>query len=262
MTTDLGHLPWAFVAGVALLFGCLVGSFLNVVIYRLPRGESIVWPGSHCPRCAAPLHWWENIPLVSFTLLRGRCRTCRESIPWRYPLVEAMTGALWLALALREGVGLRFLAETALVSALVAIFWIDLDTMLILDAITWPGIALGIAYSAGLEHALIPHLLAAIGGYLFFRLIEWGSERALGVAGMGRGDAKLAALMGAWLGPAGLAVGLMVAFVLGSAIGLVLRARAGESRPFPFGPSMVLGALTSVFGGQAIWGWYLRVVLG
>lgn len=244
------------------MFGCLIGSFLNVVIFRVPNGESILWPNSHCPRCSTPLNWWENIPLLSFALLMGRCRSCKEPISSRYPLVEATTGVLWAILMVQNGLTSQFFAQATLVSALIAIFWIDIDTMLILDVITFPGIALGLLYGGLLGAGWVPHAGAAIAGYAFFRLIEWGSEKALGVAGMGRGDAKLAAMMGAWLGPSGLTVALMVAFCLGSVVGLILRARAGESRPYPFGPSLVVGALTSVFAGSAIWNWYMHLVLG
>lgn len=244
------------------MFGCLIGSFLNVVIFRVPNGESILWPSSHCPRCSTPLNWWENIPILSYSLLGGRCRTCREAISRRYPLVEATTGAFWAILMAQNGLTPQFFAQAALVSALIAIYWIDIDTMLILDVITLPGIVAGILYGGFLGAGWVPHAGAAIAGYAFFRLIEWGSEKVLGVAGMGRGDAKLAAMMGAWLGPTGLTVALMIAFCLGSAVGLILRARAGESRPYPFGPSLVVGALTSVFAGSAIWQWYMHLVMG
>lgn len=263
MTMDQANLPMAFVAIVACVFGCMIGSFLNVVIYRLPNEESIVWPGSHCPKCDTALQWYENIPLLSYAVLRGKCRTCKQPIAWRYPMVEATTGLLWLALMLREGPTPRFFAEALLASALVAIFWIDVDTMLILDVMTWPGIALGLVFAALLSQALPLHLAAAVGGYGFFRLIEWGSEKVMGVAGMGRGDAKLAAMMGAWLGPSGLAVALMIAFMLGSVIGLALKARAGgESKPFPFGPALVLGTFASMFAGQSIWAWYVGLLMG
>lgn len=260
MTIDTSNLPGAYFACAAFVFGCMIGSFLNVVIYRLPREESVVAPGSHCPRCNTPLHWYENLPVLSYLALRGKCRTCGVSISWRYPVVELTTGLLWVALVLQEGPGLRFLAEAFLVSALVAIFWIDVDTMLILDVMTWPGIAVGILFGGLVAHAWGLHVAAAVGGYAFFRLIEWASERMLGSPGMGRGDAKLAALMGAWLGPSGLAVALMIAFTLGSIVGLALRARAGESKPFPFGPAMVLGTLASLFVGAPLWNWYLGLL--
>lgn len=262
MTTMQTQLPWAFVVSATFVFGCLLGSFLNVVIFRVPNGESIVAPGSHCPRCSTPLNWWENIPLLSYALLRARCRTCHEAISLRYPLVEATNGALWAILAAQGGINPRFFAQSALVSALIAIFWIDIDTMLILDVITLPGIIAGLFYGGWLGLGWIAHAGAALAGYAFFRLIEWGSEKWLGTPGMGRGDAKLAALMGAWLGPSGLLVALMVAFCLGSIVGLILRSRSGESQPYPFGPSLVVGALTSVFGGSAIWSWYMHLMLG
>lgn len=263
MTTVVTQLPAAFLASVVLVFGCMIGSFLNVVIYRLPREESVVWPGSHCPHCSTPLQWWENLPIMSYLALRGRCRTCREPISWRYPVVEASTGLLWVALLLREGPTPRFFAEAVLVALLMAIFWIDIDTMYILDVTTWPGIALGLLFGALVMGAWLPHTAAAVGGYAFFRFIEWASEKALGVPGMGRGDAKLAALMGAWLGPSGLAVALMIAFTLGSVVGLALKARSGgESKPFPFGPSLVVGAVASLFAGSALWSWYLGLILG
>lgn len=274
-------LPLPMLAGVVFMFGCLIGSFLNVVIHRVPRDESIVVPGSHCPECGRMLSWYENIPLFSWLAQAARCRGCGRPISWRYPANEAFIGLLWVALVARDGLSLRFAGEAALVCALVAIFWIDLDTMLILDVITLPFIALGLAYGWLVAGAPVPCLLASAGGYGLFRLIEWASERLLGRPGMGRGDAKLAALMGAWLGPVGLTVGVFLSFLIGSAVGLLLLGVSGRrleqlalpwgqartyrsrySQPFPFGPAMVAGALVAMFWGQPLWRWYTGLLGG
>lgn len=240
--------PWVFV------FGLLIGSFLNVVIYRLPKGESIAWPGSHCPRCLVPLKWWENIPLASFLGLRGRCRSCREPISWRYPVVEALTGVLFVGVYLSKGLpqGILWAIFCAL---LVAIFWIDIDEMLILHVTTIPGILLGIGYHVWTGQWL-GALLAAVAGFAFFEGVYYLSLWILKKEGMGQGDAMLAAMLGAWLGPVGLLIALYLSFLFGSVVGLALRFRHGESRPFPFGPAMVAGAFISLFWGANIWHWY------
>lgn len=261
-------IPSPLVWIAVLTYGAVIGSFLNVVIHRLPREESIAWPGSRCPHCMTALGWKENIPLLSYLFLKGRCRSCKEPISWRYPLVEALNAGLYAALFAAFGPTLQFLALAAMASLLLVIFWIDLDTMYILNVTTYPGIALGILYGGFLEGRWGASLAAAAAGYGLFWLISEGSRLYLKAInsvhedGMGLGDAKLAAMMGAWLGPGRLVVALFAAFLLGSLIGLALKARSGKSEPFPFGPALVIGAFMGLFAGEPIWRWYLGFLLG
>ena len=261
-------IPAPLVWIAVLAYGAIIGSFLNVVIYRLPREESIAWPGSHCPHCNTALSWKDNLPLLSYALLKGRCRYCKEPISWRYPVVEALNAAAYVALLAAFGPTLQFVALAALASLLIVIFWIDLDTMYILNVTTYPGIALGILYGGLIEGRWLPTLAAAAAGYGLFWLISEGSRLYLKAIksehedGMGLGDAKLAAMMGAWLGPGPLVVALFAAFLLGSIIGLALKARSGKSEPFPFGPALVIGAFTALFAGESIWRWYMGFLVG
>lgn len=261
-------IPGTVLWTAVLLYGAIIGSFLNVVIHRLPREESIAWPGSRCPKCETPLTWWENLPILSWLALMGKCRTCKEPISWRYPVVEATNAVLYVALLMAFGPTLQFVALAALASVLLAIFWIDIDTMLILNVLTFPGIALGLLYGGLIEGRWLASLGAAVAGYGLFWLISEGSAwylKAIGsehTDGMGMGDAKLAAMMGAWLGPERLVVALFMGFLLGSVIGLILKYRAGKSEPFPFGPALVVGTFAGLFVGESVWRWYMGLMVG
>ena len=232
--------------------GAVLGSFANVVIHRLPRGDSIVVPGSRCPHCGTPIRAWDNVPLVSFVLLRARCRHCGGPIAWRYPLVEALMAALFVA------VGLRFHDLLPLVSGLVFAFlmvvitFIDLDHQLILNRITYPGIVIGLVLAA-LKGQLLSAALAAAGAAAVILAIVVVSR-----GGMGGGDIKLAALMGAFLGWPAVAVALFVAFLAGGTVGIILLALRlrGRKDAIPFGPALAAGALAALFWGDAIARWY------
>jgi len=270
-----------FIAIVAGLFGAVVGSFLNVVILRLPAGESVVFPGSHCPRCGAPIRPWDNIPVLGWIALGGRCRDCREPIALRYPLVELANALLWAALALRFGPGFQFFAFAALCSALLTITLIDVDHWIIPDAITLPGIAAGLAASfflpprgslivgflhhrLGLDH--LPGFLASVGfwdslaalllgGGLFY-LVAWISR-----GGMGGGDIKLTAMMGAFLGMRDLGVAVFIGLLAGSVVGIALMIAGRKTRKdaIPFGPFLALGGICAVFWGGPLVDWYLNM---
>lgn len=261
-------IPMPLVWTAVLIYGAIIGSFLNVVIHRLPREESIAWPGSRCPHCMTALTWKDNLPLLSYALLGGKCRSCKEPISIRYPLVEALNALLYGALLAAFGPTLQFVALAGMASVLVAIFFIDLDTMYILNVLTYPGILAGLIYGGVIEGRWIPTLAAAAAGYGLFWLICEGSKlylKAIGsehTDGMGMGDAKLAAMMGAWLGPERLVVALFASFLLGSVVGLALKARAGKSEPFPFGPALVIGTFVGLFAGNAIWRWYMGFLVG
>ena len=246
---------------VALGLGLIVGSFANGVIYRLPRLESVVWPGSHCPHCQAPIRWYDNIPLLSFLLLRGRCRACAKPISWRYPLVEALTGALFVHSVDAFGVSLRAAESMVLGVLLLIVFFIDLDHYIIPNRITYPGTVLGLAFTAAIAGWRAAGIAAVTGVALaaLFILINVVSARVLGEEGMGMGDAKLAAMIGAFLGwPIG-AVAILLGVFLGGAVGLCLLALRlkGRREHIPFGPALAAGAVAAMWWGQGLLHWYL-----
>jgi leader peptidase (prepilin peptidase) / N-methyltransferase len=245
---------------LAAVGGLLVGSFLNVVAWRLPRGESLVAPGSHCPGCDAPVRSYDNVPVVSWLLLRGRCRDCRRSISIRYPLVEAGSAALAAAVvAARHGTHDLALGLT-LVALLVPIALIDLDHRLIPNRLTALGAAAALAIGAATDLGGVPQQLiagAAAGGFLLAAALARPG-------GMGMGDVKLAAMLGLFLGRE-VAVALLVALLAGSAVGVAIMVRkgAGEGRrtAIPFGPFLALGGVVALLAGPAVVGWYLSSVV-
>ena len=254
---------------LALLLGLCIGSFLNVVVWRVPRGESVVWPGSHCPRCGHDLPWNNNIPVLSWLVLRGRCQFCHGPTSIEYPLIELLTGGLWVLLA-QQGVGrlgpldplANLLAGGLLLSLLLPLALIDLRTMRLPEPLCRWGVICGLVLSAiagfwlgsGSE-LLLWHALAAATGLLVFEAISNLGEKLLGAPALGLGDAKLAALLGAWLGFQGLAMACAVAVVLGAAFGLAGRLGGwlGPKEPFPFGPFLAVGGLLSWLACDALW---------
>jgi leader peptidase (prepilin peptidase) / N-methyltransferase len=219
------------------LAGAAVGSFLNVVIARVPAGESIVHPRSRCPRCGTPIAWYDNLPVVSWLLLRARCRSCRAPISWRYPLVELLgAGAALLALQ-RHGPSLAGLAEFAFVAALVALAFIDLDTWLLPNEITWPLIAVGLA-AAWAGAAAAPSLRAAAWGaglgFGAFATVSLVGSRLLKREALGFGDVWLLAGLGAWLGHVALLPVVLLASLQGSVVGIAL-VLLGRAQPGPGG---------------------------
>jgi leader peptidase (prepilin peptidase)/N-methyltransferase len=241
--------------------GLIIGSFLNVVIHRLPREESLVTPRSRCPACRTPIRPWDNIPVLSFLVLRGRCRACGHPIAWRYPLVEGLTASLFLLAALRFGFTLHTGTVLVFVSALVAIAFIDLDHQIIPNAITLPGIPLGLL--AGLSVGNPPLLERVVGalagaGFLYLVLLYGGA--VYGQDAMGEGDLNLIALVGAFLGWKGVVVTILLGCLSGSVVGLALIGlrRLRRREHMPFGPFLAFGALVALFWGDALVGWYLR----
>jgi leader peptidase (prepilin peptidase) / N-methyltransferase len=246
----------ASAAVLAGVLGTIVGSFLNVVAYRLPRGESLVRPGSRCPGCATPIRPYDNVPVLGWLALRGRCRSCRAAIPVRYPLVEAATGLACAAVVLRLGAEPEALLGIVLVLLLVPITLIDLDFHLIPNVLTGLGALAAVALVIVLEpHALPEHLLAgaAAGGFL---LAAW----IVHPAGMGMGDVKLAAVLGLFLGRA-VGPAMFAALIAGSVVGAAIVARKGmaEGRKsgLPFGPWLAFGGLLGLLAGDAAVSWYL-----
>jgi leader peptidase (prepilin peptidase)/N-methyltransferase len=248
--------------GFVCAFGAIIGSFLNVCIARLPAGRSIVRPPSHCPRCQNLIAWYDNVPILSYLVLAGHCRTCRVRISARYPAVEVLTGALAVAVFLRLGPTLAFAGYFALAAALVVITFIDLDHQLIPDVISLPGIVVGLAFS--LVSPLVTPLDAALGvlaGGGTLLAVAWLYKTFRGQEGMGGGDVKLLAMIGAFLGWQSIFVTLFVGSVIGSIIGvaLMLYQRADTKLAIPFGPFLAGGALVYLFWGDRILAFYFGV---
>ncbi len=232
------------------VLGLLVGSFLNVVIYRLPRGESLVTPGSHCPSCGAPVKPYDNIPVVSWLLLRGRCRSCAAPISPRYPLVEALTGAAFVGVALTRGVNDDLAVWLPFAAMLIAVAGIDLDHRIIPNKILLPAAIWGLAATIAFRPDNVDDALIA-GGIAFGALLLAALAYP---AGMGMGDVKLAGVMGIYLGSS-VAPAMLVAFITGSLVGLLIIAREGRDarkKGVPFGPFLALGGLVGIFAGPEL----------
>lgn len=240
-------------------FGAIIGSFLNVCIARLPDGRSVVRPPSHCPKCQTYLSWYENVPILSYLVLGGRCRTCKIRISPIYPAVEVLTGALAVALFLRLGPTLAFAGYFAFAAALVVITFIDLDHQIIPDVISLPGIVVGLAFS--LVSPLVTPLDALLGvlaGGGVLLSVAWLYKTFRGQEGMGGGDIKLLAMIGAFLGWQSIFVTLFVGSVIGSIIGVVVMLYEGADTKLaiPFGPFLAGGALVYLFWGERILAFY------
>ena len=249
----------ASMLAIAASFGAILGSFANVIIYRVPRGESIVVPGSRCPHCQVPIRAWDNIPLVSFLLLHGRCRRCGARIALRYPLVEglmailaATTWAAFLPVPPSAASLSRFLSALIFLFLLLVITFIDLDHQLILNRITYPGFVIGLALAAA-QGRVGPAALSALGAAALIASIV-----ILSRGGMGGGDIKLAGLIGAFLSWPGVAVALFAGFLAGGLVGIVLLALRlrGRKDAIPFGPALAVGGVVALFWGEAIARWY------
>lgn len=239
--------------------GLVMGSFLNVVAWRVPRRESLVKPRSHCPGCDAPLKPWENIPLVSWILLRGHCRSCGGHISARYPVVEAVTAALYVAVVLVKGVTGEALIGIVLVTVLVPVALIDLDHRIIPNRVLLPGAVIGLVLVATLERGvLVEHLIAAAAAGGFFLAAALAYPR-----GMGMGDVKLAAVLGLYLGRS-VAPAVLVAVLAATVVGLGVIARrgaaVGRKTAIPFGPFLALGAVVGLLAGPAIVHAYLATL--
>lgn len=298
-------------------FGAMVGSFLNVVIYRLPVAmlalwpdenetpassedeipadwggrfryafqywlsdtwwslaycwsefgreaktalHRLSWPSSHCSQCKMPIKAYDNIPILSWFLLLGRCRHCKQPFSFRYALNEIICGGLFLGIWYLAPTPLEFLFLTSLIGSLWAIFWIDFDQQLIFNVITYPSILMGIVYNLS-KGTLSISFAGILLGYILLEGIVLLSIVAMGKEGMGGGDVKLAMLLGSWLGPQLLLVALALAFLLGSAVGVWLLWLRKSSRPFPFGPALVLGGIISLSIGEFLWTWYIKAVV-
>lgn len=247
------------------VLGCCLGSFFNVVIHRLPAGESLVSPGSCCPTCKHRIAFYDNIPLLSYLLLKGKCRYCRVGISIRYPLVEAVTGGLAFFLFRLHGLDVQFFIELFLVSVLVIITFIDLDTYTIPNTLSLGGLIIGVVLSFFSERvSWFDSLLGLLIGGGFLYLIAIGYEFLRHQEGLGMGDVKLMGMIGAFVGWPGVVFTTLAASLLGTLVGGIVmwRSRKGLATMLPFGPFLSIGAVCYLFWGEGLFNWYLGVVLG
>lgn len=264
---------FALLGFYAFAIGAIIGSFLNVVIHRYPREESIVFPGSHCPHCNVAIRWYDNIPILSFLILRGRCRACGEGIAWRYPLVELANALFYLATFLYTGPTIAFLIVAAIISMTIALIYIDADIQILPNVIDLPGIAFGLGAGAlglGIVHPslmLADSLIDSLFGALLGAAIVWAIIGAYWLVrraeGMGRGDVKMLAMIGAVTGWRSVAGVLMLASVTGTLISLplVIRSGRGMRTAIPFGVFLGIGFLSVLFFGHAMADWYLNFLV-
>lgn len=248
-----------FALTFAALFGAVIGSFLNVCIHRLPRGTSIVWPASACPTCGRALSWFENIPVVSYAFLRGRCRTCRTPISPRYPIVEALTAAMFALGWWYYGPGPLLASRLVFGCALIVLFAIDLEHHLLPNVITIPSIAIGFLLSVINPPGWKSSLLGIVGGGGVLFLIAEGYYRVRREEGLGMGDVKMLAMIGAFLGWPLTLLSLMIASLAGTIVGvaLIVTGRGTMKYALPFGTFLAIGAAVSATVGQTMLDWYL-----
>ncbi len=277
--------PTAWMIAIAGLFGLIIGSFLNVVIHRLPRmmeqaweqeARAVLdptlsapapaprfdlwWPGSACPHCARPIRAHENIPLFSYLLLRGRCPGCSQRISWQYPLVELLTAVLFAVCIAHFGVTIGGVAALAFTGVLVAAAGIDARTTLLPDQLTLPLLWLGLAVNSfGVFTDLESAVIGAMAGYLSLWLVYQGFRLLTGKEGMGYGDFKLLAALGAWLGWQALPMILLLASLVGAVVGITLILLRGRDRnvPIPFGPYLAAAGWLALIGGDRLLAVYL-----
>jgi leader peptidase (prepilin peptidase)/N-methyltransferase len=248
---------------MGFIFGLVIGSFLNVCIHRLPSSQSIAHPRSRCPQCGHLIRVYDNIPVLSYLILRGRCRDCGARISLRYPVVELLSGAFAAMAVARFGLGWQALLMYALIAAFLVITFIDLDHRIIPDVITLPGIPIGLAASFG--PGMISPLeslvgILAGGGSLF--LVAWGYQLVTQREGMGGGDIKLLAMIGAFIGWKGVLLTIFIASLTGTLAGmaLIFRRRGDMKLAVPFGPFLAVGAIAYLFMGPELMSWYLSAV--
>lgn len=258
-----------FVAVAAFLFGAIIGSFLNVVIHRLPLGESIVFPASRCPHCRTTIRAYDNIPVVSWVLLRGRCRACSERIDARYPLIELANGTFYSAIVVLGGIRWEGLLLAAIVSITIALIYIDLDIQILPDVLDLPGVVIGIAIGALgvgermpsllLSRSLLESVIGAALGYAILFTISRLYRAFRNIEGMGEGDFKMMAMIGAVSGWPALLPVLFLASITGAVFGIALAIRRGSDLQIalPFGVFLGLASLAVIFFGSTLAGWYL-----
>jgi leader peptidase (prepilin peptidase)/N-methyltransferase len=247
---------------IVLIFilGLIVGSFSNVCIYRIPRNESIAYPASHCPKCHSNISPKDNIPLLSYILLKGRCRNCKSKISIQYPIVELLTGLIYLIIYLIYDLSIQTLIYIILASALIIISFIDLNEQIVPDVISLPGIVLGFIISFFVPYiSFVNSALGILAGGGIILIIGLAGSVIFKKEAMGGGDVKLAAMIGAFLGWRYSIISLFLGFFLGAIVGIILILSKIKSREdvVPFGPFIVLGSLITLLWGEKILSWYL-----
>lgn len=259
---------------VSFVFGSMVGSFLNVCIYRLPRGESIISPWSHCPHCKKGIAWYNNIPFLSYLILKGKCRNCGAKITFRYFIVEFLTALLFLLLFGKFGLSFNLPIYLIFTCGLIIATFTDFEHWIIPDVVTCPGMILGLILSIVYPNLqrILPHwskmctspwegllasLFGAISGGAFLYLIGIVGKKAFKKEAMGGGDVKLLAMVGAFLGWQMVALTIFLSSLFGSVVGIVIKLRKGQSY-IPYGPYLALGAIVSLLWGERLINWYFR----
>jgi len=253
--------------------GAIIGSFLNVVIHRYPREESVVFPPSRCPHCHAQIRPWDNVPILAWLWLRGRCRDCKGPIDARYPLVELANALFYLAVYQRTGVSVAFLPVAALVSMTIVLIYIDLDIQILPDVIDLPGVAIGLAIGALHLGAVVPELMlsktllesvtGAVAGAGVLLIISLSYKLIRKVEGMGLGDVKMMAMLGAVLGWEPLFPLLVLASVAGALVGIIVASKSAEGLKvaLPFGVFLGIAFLVVLLFGNDLWEFYLRMLI-
>lgn len=278
-------IPQPLIYVVAGIFGVVIGSFLNVVIHRVPREESIVLPSSRCPSCGAVIAFYDNLPVLSYVMLGGRCRSCKVHISARYPAVEALTALLWVAVAWRDGLSFALPFDLIFVTAITALIFIDAEHMILPNAITYPGIAfaliarVALPFLMGAPHfddlpmllngvlagmpiwaaSLVGALIGALAGGGSLWLMGWLWERLRGVEAMGLGDVKMMFMVGAYQGWRLTILNIFLGVLSGSLIGILLMLRQGKrdmKMLLPFGVFLGIGAIAALLFGSQIVDWY------
>jgi leader peptidase (prepilin peptidase) / N-methyltransferase len=277
--------PPIFAYIICGVFGAIIGSFLNVVIHRLPREESVVFPNSRCPKCGAVIAFYDNVPVLSYLVLTGKCRACKTPISARYPAVELMTGLLFVAVAYHDGLTVALSFDLVFVASIVALIFIDVEHYLLPNAITYPGIAfalvarLVIPFLTGTPHfddvpplmngalagmpiwaaSLIGALIGALVGGGSLWLMGWTWEKLRGIEAMGLGDVKMMFMVGAYLGWRLTILTIFMGVLSGSVIGTLLMLRQGKRNMqmlLPFGVFLGIGAIAAILVGPPIVTWY------
>jgi leader peptidase (prepilin peptidase)/N-methyltransferase len=288
MSATLTMIPFWFIISVTVLFGLIIGSFLNVVIARIPRMLEREWhtqcteflgsapqvketespfnlciPASHCPQCKAKIAFYDNIPLLSYCWLKGRCRHCHNKISIRYPLVEGLSAVLALFVILTFGVTLKAAAALLFVWSLIALTFIDIDEQILPDQITLPLLWLGLIFNINALFIDLPSaVIGAVTGYVILWSIYWAYKLLTKKEGMGYGDFKLLAMIGAWLGVQSLPMTLFFSSLIGSIVGItnILIGKSTRDNPISFGPFLALGAILALFLGPQITHYYLSLL--
>jgi leader peptidase (prepilin peptidase)/N-methyltransferase len=247
---------------LVFVLGLIVGSFSNVCIYRIPRNESVIYPASHCPKCRTKIKPVDNIPLLSYILLKGRCHNCGSKISIQYPVVEFLTGLIYLIIYLTYGLSIQSLVYIILASALIIIAFIDLQEQIIPDIISLPGIVVGLILSFIVPYiSFINSALGALVGGGIILIIAWVGSIIFKKEAMGGGDVKLTAMIGAFLGWRYTIISLFLGFFLGALAGIILIMTKIKKREdaIPFGPFIVLGSIITFLCGEKIINWYMGI---